>query len=83
MVVDEFTINNCVNRHTAHFVFDANYFEQLKIENQTLGEKIEERNEELLKLLGISHIVLFAPALDDEAIAERVAAKTHSRGPRC
>lgn len=25
-------------------------FEQLKIENQTLGEKIEERNEELLKL---------------------------------
>jgi hypothetical protein len=25
-------------------------FEQLKIENQTLNEKIEERNEELLKL---------------------------------
>ena len=26
------------------------YFEQLKIENQSLNEKIEERNEELLKL---------------------------------
>lgn len=25
-------------------------FEQLKIENQTVNEKIEERNEELLKL---------------------------------
>jgi len=37
-------------------------YEQLKIENQTLNEKIEERNEELTRLRGkiINHVIMLS-----------------------
>lgn len=45
-------------------------FEQLKIENQSLNEKIEERNEELAKLRKkTAHTVQVSPALTHAALS--------------
>lgn len=52
-------------------------FEQLKIENQSLNEKIEERNEELLKLRKKTTMTVQVGEWVQSAAGNRVAGSLH------